>query len=89
MGLANNIQETTEEIMDENQRKLLEDNLPLVKEIADKYAERGVPLLDLIQAGNLGLIKAVEKYDPDADYEFKYYASWHIRQAMNKFHQGK
>lgn len=65
-------------------RTLLEANLRLVFSIARRYTGRGVPLLDLVQEGNLGLIHAVEKYDYTPGLKFSTYASWWIRKAINR-----
>ena len=59
-------------------------NLRLVAALARRYAATGVPLLDLIQEGNLGLIHAVESFDPDKGFSFRTYATWWIRQAIAK-----
>lgn len=64
--------------------KLIESNLRLVIKIAKKYQGQGLELIDLIEEGNLGLMKAVDKFEPDMDCRFSTYATWWIRQAIER-----
>ncbi|HEX2699436.1 MAG TPA: sigma-70 family RNA polymerase sigma factor [Acidimicrobiales bacterium] len=69
---------------DDATTKFVQSNLRLVVSLARRYRSSGLPMLDLIQEGNLGLLRAVEKFDPRRGFKFSTYASWWIRQAMTR-----
>lgn len=69
---------------DSARKRMIESNLRLVVKIARRYLNRGMPLLDLIEEGNLGLIRAVDKFDPELGFRFSTYATWWIRQTIER-----
>ena len=69
---------------DAGRKRMIESNLRLVVKISRRYVNRGLSLLDLIEEGNLGLIRAVEKFDPERGFRFSTYATWWIRQTIER-----
>lgn len=84
MNLAKKICDPDENVRIEARKKMAESNLRLVVSIAKRYMGRGMQLLDLIQEGNLGLLRAVEKFDYQKGFKFSTYATWWIRQAITR-----
>ena len=84
MNLAKKICDPNENVRIEARKKMAESNLRLVVSIAKRYMGRGMQLLDLIQEGNLGLLRAVEKFDYQKGFKFSTYATWWIRQAITR-----
>lgn len=81
--LLNEMKSIKERAEDANQN-LIRANLRLVVSVAKRYLNRGIPLLDLIQEGNMGLLRAIGKFDPRRGFKFSTYATWWIRQSINR-----